>query len=100
MDESVVAQAVRTGDREFSIAALAVLSGIKVEVIRSVIATKSAKGMVAVSWKAGLSPPLSETLQQRLAMVSQKDVLRTKGLGYPMDDYAMEWQLDFIKDLA
>ncbi|MDA1022833.1 MAG: DUF2336 domain-containing protein [Proteobacteria bacterium] len=100
LDEAVVAQAARAGDREFSIAALAALSGIKVEVIRSVIATKSAKGMIAISWKAGLSPQLSETLQQRLALVSQKNILRTEGQNYPMDDAAMEWQLDFIKDLA
>ncbi len=100
LDEAVVAKAARAGDREFSIAALAALSGLKVDIIRSVIATKSAKGMVAISWKAGLSPQLSETLQQRLALVPQKDILRTKGHSYPMDDDAMEWQLDFIKDLA
>lgn len=100
LDEAVVAKAVRNGDREFSIAALAALSGLKVDIIRSVIATKSAKGMVAISWKAGLSPQLSETLQQRLALLQQRDILRAEGDNYPIDDAAMEWQLDFIKDLA
>ncbi|MEE8351223.1 MAG: DUF2336 domain-containing protein [Rhodospirillales bacterium] len=69
LDEAVVAKAARNGDQEFSIATLAALSGLKVDIIRSVITTKSVKGMVAISWNAGLSPRLSETLQQRMALV-------------------------------
>jgi uncharacterized protein (DUF2336 family) len=70
LDEPVIAEAVKSGDREFSMAALAALAGLKVEVIRSVVSNRSAKGMLAVAWKAGLSAN------------------------------ALEWQLDFIKDLA
>ncbi len=100
LDEPVIAEAVKSGDREFSMAALAALAGLKVEVIRSVVSNRSAKGMLAVAWKAGLSAKLAETLQQRLALITQKDILRANGSDYPLDDDALEWQLDFIKDLG
>ena len=100
LDEAVVADALKSGEREISIAALAVLSGLKVAVVRAVITNRSAKGMVAIAWKAGMTAKLAETLQQKLALVQQKEVLKANGPDYPLDDDAMEWQLDFIKDLA
>ncbi len=100
LDEPAIAEAVKSGDREFTMAALAVLSGLKVEVIRSVVSNKSAKGMVAIAWKAGLTAKLAETLQQRLVLVPQKDILKAAGQDYPLDNDALEWQLDFIKDLG
>jgi len=36
----------------------------------------------------------------RLALVPQREVLRAAGDDYPLDKESMEWQLDFIKDLA
>ena len=100
LGESSVAVSVKSGDREMTIASLSLLSGIKAEVVRSVVTNRSAKGMLAVAWKAGLSAKLAETLQQKLALVSQKDLLRAEGSDYPLDDAALEWQLDFIKDLG
>lgn len=100
LDEPVIAEAVKSGDREFSMAALALRAGLKVEVVRSVVANRSVKGMVAIAWKAKLSAKLAETLQQRLALVPQKDILKAEGTDYPLDDEALEWQLDFIKDLG
>ncbi len=100
LDEAVVADALKSGDREISIAALAVLSGLKVAVVRAVISNRGAKGMVAIAWKAGMTAKLAETLQQKLALVAAKEVLRANGPDYPLDDAALEWQLDFIKDLA
>ena len=100
LDEPAIGEAVKSGDREFTMAALAVLAGLKVEVIRSVVSNKSAKGMVAIAWKAGLTAKLAETLQQRLVLVPQKDILKAAGQDYPLDNDALEWQLDFIKDLG
>ena len=100
LNEDSVTETVRDGDREFTLASLSLLSGLKVDVVRSVVSNRSAKGMLAVAWKAGLSAKFAETLQRKLALVSQKDLLRTNGPDYPLDDSDMEWQLDFIKDLA
>ncbi len=100
LDEPAVAKAVKGGDRELGIAQLSVLSGMPVGVVRSVITNRSAKGMLAIAWKAGLSPKLAETLQQKLALVGQKEVLRAAGGDYPLGEDDLEWQLSFIKDLA
>ena len=100
LDEEAVSEALLTGEREFSIAALAVRSGLKVEVVRKVVSTRSAKGMVAIVWKAGLSAKLAETLQKKLALVASKDLLQAEGADFPLDDEALEWQLDFIKNLT
>ncbi|MCH7863658.1 MAG: DUF2336 domain-containing protein [Proteobacteria bacterium] len=100
LDEEAVSEALLGGDREFSIAALAVLSGLKGDVVRKVVSTRSAKGMLAITWKAGLSAKLAESLQKKLALVAGKDLLRAEGADFPLDDAALEWQLDFIKDIA
>jgi len=100
LDEPTIVKAARSGDREFAIAALAVLAELKVAVIRKAVSSKSAKGMVAIVWKAGLSAMAAVTLQGRLALVPQKELLRAKGGDYPLDEAAMEWQLDFIKDIS
>jgi len=100
LDEAVVVDAIASGDREIAIAALAALSGLKVAVVRAVITNRSAKGMVAIAWKSVLSAKLAETLQQKLALVSPQEILRADGTDYPLDNDALEWQIDFIKDLA
>jgi hypothetical protein len=100
LDEDSVRETVRNGNRELTMASLSLLSGLKIEVVRSVVSNRSAKGMLAVAWKAGLSTNLAETLQKKLALVPQKDLLRVQGPDYPLDDADLEWQLDFIKDLA
>lgn len=100
LDEDSITETVRNGNRELTMASLSLLSGLKIEVVRSVVTNHSAKGMLAVAWKAGLSTKLAETLQKKLALVSLKDLLRAQGPDYPLDDADLEWQLDFIKDLA
>ena len=68
--------------------------------MRAVNTNRSAKGMLAIAWKAGLSAKLAETLQRKLALVGKKELLRADGNDYPLDDEELEWQLDFIKDLT
>ena len=68
--------------------------------MRAVNTNRSAKGMLAIAWKAGLSAKFAETLQRKLALVGQKGPLRADGDDYPLADDDLEWQLSFIKDLA
>ncbi|NQV84337.1 MAG: DUF2336 domain-containing protein [Rhodospirillales bacterium] len=100
LSEAVIADMVKSGDREMTIAALAAMAGLKVGSVRSAILNRSAKGMVAISWKSGLSAKLSEILQKDLALITPSEMLRADGGRYPLDESAMEWQLDFIKDLG
>ena len=68
--------------------------------MRAVNTNRSAKGMLAIAWKEGLSAKLAETLQRKLALVGTKELHRADGNDYPLDDEELEWQLDFIKDLT
>jgi len=100
LGEAAVSEMLKTGDREMTIAALAVLSGLKVDSMRTVISNRSAKGMASISWKAGLSAKFSEVLQKNLALILTTDIIRAGGGRYALEDGDMEWQLDFIKDLS
>lgn len=100
LDEDAVGDALKTGDRELAIAALATMAGLEVSMVRTVIDTRSAKGMVAIAWKAGVSAMLAESLQQRLAMVPPDNLLRADGKDYPLGADALEWQLEFIRNLG
>ena len=97
LDERTIAEAVRAGDREFVIAALALRSQIPVAAIRKAVAGHDARGMVAVAWRAGLSAKLAEMLQQRLAVVAPDDVIRAAGQDYALDADALAWQAEFMK---
>lgn len=98
LDEAMVGEAVRTGDRDFAIAALAVRSGLVVDLVRAVADERNAKSMVAICWRAGFSAKLAETLQLRLAQVAQSDILAADGDDFPLDDQVMEFEIDFIKN--
>lgn len=97
LDEPMVGEAVRTGDREFAIAALAVRTGLSADQVRKVADDRNAKGMVAVTWKAGFSAKLAETLQLRLAQVGRGNILAADGADYPLATATLEYHIDFIK---
>lgn len=62
---------------------------------------RSAKGITAVTWKAGFSAKLAEQIQSKLAAISPRDVLRPRNDGaYPLGADDLEWQLGFLKDLV
>ncbi len=97
LDESMVGEAVRSGDREFAIAALAVRSGLDAELIRKVAAARDAKGMTAIAWKARFGARLAETLQLRLARVRRDELVAAVGDDFALDAGELEFQIDLIK---
>jgi uncharacterized protein (DUF2336 family) len=101
LDEEVVGNAARGGNRAFAIAALVVRSGLAGEVVEKAFSERSAKGVAAVTWKAGFSAKLAEQIQSKLAAVSPRDVLRPKDDGtFALTADELEWQIGFLKDLV
>lgn len=96
LDESTVDTALSGGDSAFVMAALALLAQMPVAVVRKVVETKSAKGMVAVSWKAGLSPDMSVHLQTKLVHLTSSRVLHPRARTWPLSVDEMTWQLEFL----
>lgn len=101
LGEAGLMQAMSSGDREFVVAGVALLAGLKPLVVEKAISTQSAKGVLSMAWKAGLSARFAEQLQLRVAKIRPKDALRPRGgESYPLSQKDMEWQIDFFRDLA
>jgi uncharacterized protein (DUF2336 family) len=96
IDEAAIWRALSKGRREFVVAAIAAKSGIPQGVVDKIVSLSSAKGIVAVTWKAGLSVQLAEELQTRLARISPTDRLKSKAGRFPLSTDEMQWQLEFF----
>lgn len=96
LDETAVDTALSSGDQAFVVAALSLLSGLPLESVNKVVATQSPKGMLAVCWKADLSPTLAVHLQTRMLHLPASRVLNPRGGDYPLRADEMEWQLEFF----
>lgn len=101
LDTEIIVKALQASDFSFVIAALAVRSGLGESVVKRVCASRSAKGVVSLSWKAGLPMSVAVQLQQRLARISPGDVLTAGDQpGYPLSDDEMSWQIEFFSRTA
>lgn len=93
-------KALSRGDKRFVIAALARLSGVASDVIGRILSHRSAKGLVSVAWKAGLRPHFASRLQAQLAGLGPKEAITVPADRWPMTPDAMQWQIDFHRDLS
>lgn len=98
LDDHAVREAAQSGDEVFVKTALALLSGFKLSVIEKIFDIASAKGVVAVCWKAGLAMPTAVLVQKRIARIAPRDVLGSIDGDYPFRDEEMRWQLEFFAD--
>jgi uncharacterized protein (DUF2336 family) len=97
LDEGAVTKALGTGDRGFVIAALALASGLSRPAVQKVVSLASAKGIVAVVWRAGFSMGLAEQLQLRLGRIAPDAMMRAAARGaFPMSDEELDWQIEFF----
>jgi uncharacterized protein (DUF2336 family) len=96
LDETAVDTALSSGDLPFVMAALMLRAGVAEAVVKKVVDTQSAKGVVAVTWKAGLSASMAVNLQTRLLRLATGRVLQPKGGMFPLSPEEMEWQLEFF----
>lgn len=101
LDEETVAAATRGGNRAFVAAALAVRSALAPTVVDKAFTERSAKGLAAVTWKAGLSARLAEQIQSKIGAIPPRDVLRPRADGtFALTPDELEWQIGFLTDLA
>jgi uncharacterized protein (DUF2336 family) len=88
-------------DQDFVIAALALRSRLPPSVVNKILASHSAKGLTALSWKAGYTMRLAFQLQLRLARLPPKSRLNAnRGGSYPLTPEEMEWQIEFFQSLV
>ena len=96
LGEGAVDTALTGGDTHFVVCGLAVLADLPVAVVRRTVVTQSAKGVVAIVWKAGLSMVLAEQLQIKLLRLPASRQLHARDGGFPLTEDEMVWQLEFL----
>ena len=94
-EESVKAAALR-GDRLFVIEAIASLSRLDTTVVQKAFSLASAKGVAAMTWKAGLSAEPAHQMQLRLAKVPPDEAIGPVDGGYALSDTDLDWQIEFF----
>ncbi|MGB8841485.1 MAG: DUF2336 domain-containing protein, partial [Aliidongia sp.] len=88
-------------DQDFVIAALALRSRLPPAVVNKILVSHSAKGLTALSWKAGYTMRLALQLQIRLARLPPKARLNpNQGGSYPLTPEEMAWQIEFFQSLV
>jgi uncharacterized protein (DUF2336 family) len=101
LDSLVVLDALGEGDEGFVLASLAVMADIPFPVTQKIVDMQSAKGMVALAWKAGVPERLLAPLQNKLCRIAPGDVLKPKlSGGFPLSPDEMAWQLEFFNQMA
>ena len=96
LDEDSLWTALDQGDRGFVRAALALLAGIKEPIVGKILSARSAKGIVALAWKADVGPRVSYQIQLRMAGLSPRQALGPRNGTWPLTPDEMTWHLEFF----
>ena len=97
LTEEAVSDALYRGQRLFVVASVARLAGVGKDLINRAVRMRSAKSLVALTWKAGFSMRLAMALQLRLAGMPPARVMQPDGDGnFPMSEDAMTWHIEFL----
>lgn len=101
LNEDAALEAARSGDTRFAAALLAVAAGVPVSVVDRAASLRSAKGLVSLAWKAGLSMRAAGALQTVLGRLGPDAILPSgPGGGFPLAIEEMRWQLDFLERMG
>jgi uncharacterized protein (DUF2336 family) len=97
LDEDALGDALDSGQRGFVRAALAVMAEVPVTVVDKILSARSAKGVTALTWKAGLPMRMAVQLQTRLGGISPRQALQPRnGKDFPLNDEELKWQIEFF----
>ncbi len=101
LDNKMIGRSIHAGDYEFTMAAMIVRSGLSLNIVEKIFSARSAKGVVAVAWKAGLTMRMAYYVQQKIAHIAPSEIIEAKnGDEYTFSEDEMKWQLEFFSDLS
>ncbi len=96
----VIINALMEGDNDFVVAGLSECAHIHLSVALRMIAMRSARGVVALCWKAGMDAQTAAFIQAKVAHIAADDILRANDGNYALSDDEMQWQIDFFNNMA
>jgi hypothetical protein len=77
---------------------LVLRSGLPVDTVQKPVNTGAGKGITCLSWKAGVSMSMAETLQRRLGRVPPRQMMRAAPDDkYPLTEGDIQWYLSFYE---
>lgn len=101
ISDDELAQALSSGDETLVRTGLALRAGMLEAAVERILSSASAKAVTALAWKAGLDMRFAMQLQLRMGGITPRNLLNAKeGVGFPMADEEMVWQLEFFESLA
>ena len=97
LDDAAILATLRRNATVSAIAMLAVKAGVAVPVIERACGLRSAKALVSVAWKAGLTAQTAVALQLMLGRLAPDQVLRPRpDDSFSLSEEEMQWQLAFL----
>jgi hypothetical protein len=97
LDDAAIVAAAQGGEKLFVKLALSELAAIRADAVDKILTARSAKGVIAVCWKAKLKLATAVAVQQRTLSLPPKNVLnQPKWDGWPMTEEELKWQLEFF----
>jgi uncharacterized protein (DUF2336 family) len=97
LDGFFVEQAAQAGQREVVTLALAALANVTEQTVKTMLASGSAKPVVALVWHAHLSMRVAFKLQTFIMKLPGRDVLPARGgIGFPLSKEEMRWHLNYF----
>ena len=96
LDEPAVAKAVERGDVDLVLANIAVMAELDLEIVEKAADAVSAKAVMAVCWKAGLSAKLAQSIQSKVVGLKEDQVMPAKGSKYPVSNDELKAELKVL----
>lgn len=97
LDDEALLDALRRNAAREATAMFAIKADVPAAVIERACALRSAKGIVALAWKGGLTVQTAGALQIALGHLAPDQVLRPGHDGtFPLSEDEMRWQLAFL----
>ncbi len=97
LNEAFVAEAVEECRKETVMRALSVLAKTDEATVRRILDSRSAKGAVALVWRAGLSMRVAFKLQTQVMRLAGDDLVPARrGIDFPLTEEEMRWHLGYF----
>lgn len=97
LNETMLLDAARAGDRRRVAAMLAVASGLPLAAVDRATSMRSVKGLISLAWKAGLSMQAAVVVQATLAQLGAGGVMMAGPDGaFPLSVEEMQWQVEVL----
>jgi uncharacterized protein (DUF2336 family) len=98
LDEDFVDTAAVAGRREVVVLALAVMADVPEPAARKIFASRSAKPVTALVWRAGLSMRVAFKIQTAVMRLKAGELLPARaGVDFPMTEDEMRWHLNYFQ---